>query len=168
MPLALQAGNPHIIVTGDPPNPTVIFSNNFGFGADNAGGGVFSFQNESGQNWLELTITANFATPNVSFTVGPGPFLTDTVSYASDPAGGYLYSIIFGPTTSGGIANGEIFSINLNDTGTDENGVGSWGPSKDFGGAANATPEPSTAMLGAAGIFLLGGAIWRQRRASAA
>ena len=164
-PCLLQA-NPTIRIKGDPPNPTVIVSNNFTFGADNLGGGVLSFQNESGQDWLDLTVNATLPdfTP---ITCGPGPFLTCTIS--TTPMGSnFLYTILFGPVTSGGITNGEIFSVNLNDNGDATNGSGSWGAGEDFGAKANvdATPEPAAGLLVAAGF--LGFAGWRrfQRRAT--
>ena len=163
-PFLLQA-TPTIRVKGDPPNPTIIVSNNFTFGADSLGGGVLSFQNESGQDWLDLSVTATLPefTP---ITCGPGPFLTCTISTA--PMGSnFLYTILFGPVTSGGIPNGGLFSVNLNDNGDDPSGIGSWGAGTDFGAKANVTgtPEPSAALLVVAGF--LGLAAWRktQRRA---
>ena len=163
-PFLIEA-NPTIRIKGDPPNPTIIVSNNFTFGANNLGGGVLSFQNESGQDWLDLTVNATLPefTP---ITCGPGPFLTCTISTAA-AGNSFLYTILFGPVTGGGITNGELFSINLNDNGDDPNGAGSWGAGEDFGVKANltGTPEPSAVWL--AIIGLVGFAGWRgvQRRA---
>ncbi len=164
VPYALQAGNPHILIKGDPPNPTILVSNSFAFGADNFGGGVLSFQNESGQNWFELSVTATL--PNLTaITCGPGPFVTCTIS-TSPVSTGFLYDIMFGPASAGGITNGEVFSVNLNDSGDDPSGVGSWGPGTDFSAKANATPEPSSITLMIAGGLLAAGIFLRRRRAA--
>jgi hypothetical protein len=164
MPFALQAGNPHILIKGDPPDPAIIVSNNFTFGADDLGGGVLSFQNESGNNWFEMTVTATL--PDLTaITCGPGPFVTCTVS-ESPVSAGFLYNIMFGPAANGGITKGQIFSINLNDEGSDPNGVGSWGPGTDFAAKANATPEPSATMLFLSGGVLITGIFSYRRRKS--
>ena len=54
--LLASKGTPGIGVDKDPPNPTVLVNNDFSFGADANGGGDFSFKNESGQDWLELSV----------------------------------------------------------------------------------------------------------------
>lgn len=165
LPLLVQAGNPHILIKGDPPNPTVIVGDDFTFGADQFGGGVFTFQNESGSTWRDLLVSATLPA-FTTITCGPGPFQTCTISQTPGN-GDVLYDILFGPAATGGVVNGEIFSINLNDDGDDPEGVGSWGPGNDFAAKANvptATPEPSVLMLmlvGGAGIALFG---WRRRR----
>jgi len=162
-PYALEAGNPQILIKGDPPNPTIIVSNSFTFGADNFGGGVLSFENGSGHNWFGLSVTATL--PNLTpITCGPGPFITCTIS-SSPVSAGFLYDIMFGPTSTSGITNGEMFSVNLNNSGDDPNGVGSWGAGTDFGAKANTTPEPSSIMLVIAGGLLVGSVFSRRRAA---
>jgi hypothetical protein len=155
-PVVLQATNPTIRVDRDPPDPVIVTSNSFTFGADNAGGGVLSFQNESGNNWTELSVfvTLPELTP---ITCGPGPFTLCTI--ATTPNNGQFdYSITFGPSELTAIANGELFSINLNNSGTDPNGSGSWPASVDFAGKANfVAPEPAAGMLALAGVLALGG-----------
>ncbi len=162
-PIALWADNPHILIKGDPTDPTIVPGTSFGFGADGSGGGDFSFQNESGQNWLQLTVTALLSSSSVAITCGPGPFDTCTISNHA-ATGGFLYDIVFGPVASGGITNGEIFSIDLNNSGTDPSGSGSWPANQDFGAQANATvPEPSAVLLVVAGGLLMAG-VFRYRR----
>ena len=166
-PFAAFAARPTIIIDRDPPDPTIIVSTDFTFGANNLGGGDLSFQNESGQNWRELSIMVSLPSPQ-AITCGPGPFNTCTIS--STPLdGSELYSIIFGPTTNGGgIANGDFFSVDLNDQGTDPNGAGSWGPGNDFSARANAyAPEPAAPALIALGMLSLLGVFGYRRRASA-
>ena len=159
-PLPIFAGRPHIIVNGDPPNPTVVVNNNFTFGTDNFGGGDFTFQNESGSNWQSLLFTATLSA-DTPIVCGPGPFVTCTVTATQQSTNDYLYSILMGPTQNGGgVANGQIFSIDLNDEGTDPGGSGSWGADTGFKAAANVTPEPSTIALALLG--LAGFAGWRK------
>ena len=159
-PVALPFGNPHILIKGDPPDPIVIVDNNFGWAANEFGGGIFSFLNQTGNNWLELTVTAVLSNSTTAITCGPGPFATCTVS--NRPVeGGFLYEIVFGPTSQGGgILNGELFSINMNDAGEDPNGIGSWAPGRQFEGLANDPshiPEPSAALLMMSGLLLVAG-----------
>ena len=158
-PLATFAARPTIIIDRDPPNPTIIVNNDFTFGADNLGGGDLSFQNESGQNWRELSISVSLPSLE-AITCGPGPFNTCTISQTPQD-GSVLYNIIFGPATTGtAITNGELFSIDLNDQGTDPNGAGSWGAGNDFSARANAyAPEPAASALIAARNASPGGRI---------
>ncbi len=166
-PISLRATNPGIGVERDPADPTILFSNNFTFGADSKGGGDLSFQNESGQNWLELSVfaTLTFSTP---ITCGPGPFVICTVIQTPE-SGKFLYDIVFGPVVTGGIPNGAGFSINLNTplTSKDPSGSGGWPAGEDFSGKANdIAPEPSARMLFLAGGVLLAGVFrYRRRRA---
>ncbi len=161
LPTVARASNPHIIINGDPPNPTVVVGENFTFGANNLGGGDFTFQNESGINWQSLVVTATL--PDLTaITCGPGPFVTCTIATTA-VGSNFLYNIIFGPTVTAGIANGEIFSIDLNDSGTDPNGSGSWGAGTDFSAQANAVPEPSSIALASLGALLMGVVYYRRR-----
>lgn len=162
-PFALRA-NPTILIKDPPPPATIISSDSFTFGADAMGGGVFSFTNESGTDWRQLDVTAILPI-STQVTVGPGPFVTDTVSI-SPVTGGFFYDIRFGPTATGGILNGATFQLNLdNQPSTDPSGPGDWGAGKDFSAAANA-PEPSPGMLLFAGGLLVAGVLrYRSRNA---
>ncbi len=159
-PFALRA-NPTILLKGDPTDPTIVKGTSFPFLTDNAGGGDFIFQNESGQDWLKLTVTALLSSSTVAITCGPGPFDTCTISNHAAP-GGFLYTILFGPVASGGITNGEIFSIDLNNSGVDPNGSGDWPPKERFSAQAN-VPEPSAIFLVLVGTSLVAG-VFRYRR----
>jgi hypothetical protein len=165
-PVTLQASRPTIIINRDPPDITVIANDSFTFGADAAGGGVFSFQNETGERWLQLDILVTLPSDVTAITCGSIAFVTCTVT---PPRGSMsVWDITFGPNPNGGIANGETFSINLNNNGVvneDPNGTGDWGKDKDFSAVANA-PEPFSWMLIGAGALALGAYGYR-RRASA-
>lgn len=161
-PCALWAGNPHILIKDPPGTPVILTTDSFTFGADALGGGVLLFQNESGQSWRELDITATL--PDfTTITCGPGPFITCTIA-ESPVSGGFLYNILFGPAAGGGITQGQTFSVNLNDTGEDPNGTGSWGTGTDFDAkASNVTPEPSAVTLILLGGLLFAGFCYRRR-----
>lgn len=162
VPAVVRADNPHIIIKGDPPASTIVTGTSFSFGANGSGGGDFTFANESGQDWLQISVTALLASPNIPVTCGPGPFETCTIS--NHPMNGaFLYDILFGPVTSGGITNGEVFSVDLNDSGSDPNGSGSWPPLQDFKAQAN-VPEPSGVFLVLAGSLLVAGVVRYRRR----
>jgi hypothetical protein len=168
LPAAMYAGNPHILIKGDPPNPTIITSDSFSLSANALGGGVFTFQNESGNLWQSLEFTATLPL-FTTITCGPGPFTTCTI--AQSPVGdNVLYDILFGPAPNGaGIKEGEIFSINLNDQGEDPDGVGSWGAGTTLAAEANtvtAAPEPSSFILFGSGALAMA-AIARRRRKTA-
>ena len=165
-PSFLFAATPRIIVDTDPPNPTAIVSQNFSFSADGLGGGDFSFQNASGVYWHELLFTATL--PDfTAITCGPGPFVTCTIATTAE-TNGFLYSIMFGPTAAGGIPNSGLFSINLNDSGTEPGGSGSWGSGNGFSARANdVAPEPSSFWLALAGLLAFGAVAFRRHLTNA-
>jgi hypothetical protein len=171
-PLALQGSKPTIIVNGDPPDITVVTDTLFTFGADAAGGGDFSFQNETGQDWIKLDIFVTLPAFE-SITCGSIAFVTCTVT-TTTPTGASpaSYDLIFGPNPSGGILKGQTFSINLNNNAvviTDPNGVGDWGAGTDFEAKANDfAPEPASAILMALGLIGLGGLCLYRRKDSEA
>jgi hypothetical protein len=148
-PMLLVAKNPTILIKDPPGTPTPVTSNTFAFGANADGGGLLLFQNVSGQTWgtLDVKATLPILTP---ITCGPGPFDICTVS-TTQVSAGFLYDIFFGPASNGGIVNGTIFEVNLNDAGEDPNGTGSWPVSADFTARATVTPEPATWLLLVAG-----------------
>jgi hypothetical protein len=161
-PCALWAGNPHILIKDPPGTPVILTTDSFTFGADSLGGGLLTFQNESGTNWTELELSAvlpDFTT----ITCGPGPFVTCTIA-ESPVNNGFLYNILFGPAVGGGITQGQIFTVNLNDEGEDPNGTGSWPAGADFNAqASTVTPEPSAITLILFGGVLLAGFCYRRR-----
>jgi hypothetical protein len=164
-PLTLQA-RPTIIINRDPPDITVIANKSFTFGADAAGGGVFSFQNETGESWLQLDVLVSLPSGVTAITCGSIAFVTCTVTPPHDSVS--IWDITFGPNPNGGIPNGATFSINLNNNGVvnqDPNGAGDWGPDKQFSAVADA-PEPASWMLIGIGTLGLAGYCFR-RRASA-
>lgn len=164
-PALVVAKNPTILVKDPPPPGTPITSNTFAFGADPNGGGIFSFQNLSGNNWTTIDVTATL--PDLTpITCGPGPFVTCTVS-EQQVSNGWFYNILFGPTSKGGIPNKGTFEVDLNDSGSNPDGSGSWPVNQDFGGHANVThvnpsPEPASVALLLSGGLLLG--VWQRKR----
>ena len=158
-PAALYA-TPRILVQDPPEAAIIITSNSFTFSADALGGGVLSFRNESGSDWHSLTVTATLPI-STQITVGPGPFVTDTVS-VTPVTSGFFYTILFGPTVTGGIPDNTNFLINLDSAGNDPNGPGEWGPGRDFSATVN-TPEPASSILFLAGALLVAG-VFRYRR----
>ena len=166
-PVVLHAANPHIGVDRDPPDPIIVTSNSFSFGANQFGGGDISFLNESGKDWFEMTFNATLPTLT-PITCTPGPFLSCTVATTPVTAG-FLYTILFGPVSQVGIPNNTGFSINLNDDGSlDPNGVGSWGAGEDFSVKTNVgvAPEPAAYLLMGAGLLGLGAFYALRRRAA--
>jgi len=150
---SLLFGRPSIIINGDPPDPTVIFTNSFSFTADPAGGGDFSFINGSTDRWTELDVFLSLPAFE-PITCGSNAFFTCTViPLAPTTTMPLPFDIMFGPAPNGGIAPGEGFSVDLNDNGaTDPNGSGSWGSGATFTAAAN-TPEPAAWALTAIGLL---------------
>lgn len=168
-PFAMQAARPTIIVNGDPPDVTVITNTSFTFGANDKGGGDFSFQNQTGEDWTRLDVFVTLPTFE-SITCGSISFVTCTVTTTTPPGSSPAsYDLIFGPNTGGGIKNGELFSINLNNNAVvnvDPNGAGEWGPGRDFNAVANDyAPEPASWALLLAGFAVFAGLLFYRRRA---
>jgi hypothetical protein len=150
---------------GDPVTGTPITSNFFTFGTNQAGGGVLAFVNESGELWTSLNFLVTLPI-NSPVTCIPAPFFSSCqFSIVNVLPGGTnaLFSLgVSNPTSLGGIANHEFFTINLNDfvngqTNPDPNGSGGWGADNEFAAVANAStsvPEPATNALFLLGILL--------------
>ncbi|MBV9405211.1 MAG: hypothetical protein JO211_07690 [Acidobacteriaceae bacterium] len=142
----------------------IVPETDFTFGADASGGGVFSFQNVSGKSWIAMDF---FVTEPLGIFIncGPGPFfLVCGYTSTSNSATTALYDIKFSQAINGGIANGAIFSFNLNDPlpgggqNFDPNGAGGWGPGADFNVVPTfGAPEPASALLLFSGVSMLAG-----------
>jgi hypothetical protein len=163
---------------GDPPAGTPITSNFFTFGTNEAGGGILAFVNESGELWTSLNFLVNLPI-NSAITCVPAPFFSSCqFSIVNVLPGGTtaLFNLgVSNPTSLGGIANHEFFTINLNDfvngqPNLDPDGSGGWGADNEFAAVANASasvPEPATDALFLLGILLAGVAGRRRLRAPA-
>ncbi len=174
---ALQA-NPidPVFEMGDPPSGTPLTSNFFTFGTNQAGGGILAFVNESGELWTSLNFRVTLPI-NSAITCIPAPFFSSCqFSIVNVLPGGVnaLFDLgVSNPTSLGGIANHEFFTINLNDfvngqPNLDPNGAGGWGADNEFVAVANASvPEPATGALFLFGVLLAGMAGRRRLRAKA-
>jgi hypothetical protein len=150
---------------GDPSSGTPLVSNFFTFGTDEAGGGVLAFVNDSGVLWTSLNFFVTLPA-NSPITCLPGPFFSSCQFSIVNtlPGGLAVFDLgVSNPTSLGGIASGEFFTINLNDfvngqPNPDPNGAGGWGSDNDFSAVANlaSMPEPSTVALFLLGILLVG------------
>jgi hypothetical protein len=100
----------------------------FSFMADGSGGGIFSFTNNSGQNWTSLEIEAPFPTGDI-ISCGGSSFATCVVMPQS---GDFIIIEFYG---GGGILQNQSFTIDL--------GTSGWLPNGEFQAFAN-VPESST------------------------
>lgn len=176
-PLQAEPIDP-VFEMGDPSVGTPITSNFFSFGTNEAGGGILAFVNESGQLWTSLNFLVNLPI-NSAITCIPAPFFSSCqFSIVNVLPGGAtaLFGLgVSNPTSLGGIANHEFFTINLNDfvngqPNLDPDGSGGWGADNEFAAVANASasvPEPATHALFLLGILLAGVAARRCLRAPA-
>ncbi|HEY6990411.1 MAG TPA: PEP-CTERM sorting domain-containing protein [Bryobacteraceae bacterium] len=161
---------------GDPSSGTPLTSNFFTFGTNQAGGGILAFVNESGELWTSLNFQVTLPI-NSAITCIPAPFFSScqfSIVTVLPGAGTALFSLgVSNPTSLGGIANHEFFTINLNDLvngqpNLDPNGSGGWGANNEFTAVANASiPEPATDALFLLGMLLAGMISRRRLRAAA-
>lgn len=163
---------------GDPSAGTPITSDFFSFGTNQAGGGILAFVNESGELWTSLNFLVTLPI-NSAITCIPAPFFSScqfSIVNVLPGATDALFDLgVSNPTSLGGIANHEFFTINLNDLvngqpNLDPNGSGGWGPDNEFAATANAStsvPEPATNALFLLGVLLAGVASRKRLRAAA-
>jgi hypothetical protein len=109
----------------------------FTFMADGSGGGMFSFTNDSDQNWTSLEIEAPFPPGNI-ITCGGSSFAVCVI--LPHPEANF---VIIDFSGGGGILNGQNFTIDLGNAGWPANG--------EFRAFAN-IPEPSTLVLSLVGL----------------
>ncbi len=153
-------------IAGLPVTPVVDFP----MFANQNGGGVYNFQNMSGNDWVGMDFFVTLPN-NTPITCGGGPFFqgcevsstpNDISLIARQETGFSVYDIGFFDAVDTGIAAGTIFSINLNDPidgqpNLDPNGAGGWGSNNSFLVVPTAgAPEPSSWLLLASGIALIG------------
>ncbi len=183
-PVAFRLGNAAFIlaivalgttaVQADPVDPQGVFDNlvagtpvmpesDFTFGADATGGGVLSFQNVSGTDWIAMDFTVT-EPQGISITCNGGPFFGACITSSTNTSPNMAqYRILFSRPINGGIPNQAEFSFNLNDllpTGGpnfDPNGAGGWGAGADFTVVpTSGAPEPASWLLLTAGLPLIG------------
>ncbi|MGA8027103.1 MAG: PEP-CTERM sorting domain-containing protein [Bryobacteraceae bacterium] len=166
---AIWAGpiDPKIIVSGGG-DATYVTSPVFTFMSDSAGGGVLSFINATGMDFLSLDLFVTLAQGSpidCSSNVFARCEVTSTpiAPPKSGAAALAMFDIGLDEPISGGILNGTPFDINLDDKGSDPNGAGGWGPNNPFVAVAN-IPEPSSWLLFGGGVALLGGLLRRRQR----
>jgi hypothetical protein len=158
VPALVEAKNPTILIKDPPPPATIITGDTFGFSANSQGGGAFVFQNGTGNDWVSMNVSATLSRLT-AIDCNPGPFLTCAVA-TTPVSGGFMYDILFGAGSNGGIRKGEVFTISLDDQGSDPNGVGSWAPGRDFDSKVTfAAPEPASLLLMLAGGLLVLGVL---------
>jgi PEP-CTERM motif len=180
--LSISLVLPALLINADPIDPvfsmedpgegTPITSTSFIFNANELGGGISPFMNESGVAWSRVDFTVQLALNSI-ISCGPSPFFTFcqiSVQDLGNNQGQWKLSLI-GPI-NGGVLNGQFFQINLNDfiedgiQNPDPNGSGGWGSEARFGGVANSTPEPATLGLLACGIAAVALARMRKNQRS--
>jgi hypothetical protein len=177
-----------IIETGGESTP--VTNPNFSFNAGNNGGGVYSFQNQTGGVLNGLTLIFDLLPGPYLFNIVNGIFQAQSISFQQNSCAdsGNLsswcwtfkfYNIIpSGPvipenghfvvslTNFGDLPVGTLTDI-LNGTynGPDlPDGTGGWGPGRVFNATANVVPEPGYYGLLAAGLGLLAYRRWKSKR----
>jgi hypothetical protein len=119
-------------------NPFICVGLDFSFMANSSGGGMFTFTNDSGQNWTSLEIETPAPPPSYVITCGGTSFAHCEVLF--QPESDFAIVDFFG---GGGILNGDMFTIDLGNSG--------WTPNGEFHGFAN-VPEPGTLALSLIGL----------------
>ena len=154
--------DPHIkfgtAVAGVPTTPVDAFS----WQANSNGGGVFNFQNLTGNSWVgvDVFVTLPSDTP---INCEPAPFFR-ACEFSSKPSstpGMSVFDIGFNEPEDGGIKNKAVFSVNMNDPiddhpNLDPNGKGGWGANTMLTAETTVTPEPASFLLLGSGVVLIG------------
>jgi hypothetical protein len=134
-----QPIDPRLIINGGhflgPSEPVGL---DFTFMANSSGGGMFTFTNDSGQNWTSLEIETPPPTPSYAITCGGTSFAHCEVLF--QPESDSAIVDFFG---GGGILSGDMFRIDLGNSG--------WPPNGEFHAFAN-IPEPGTLALSLIGL----------------
>ena len=137
----LQAG-PHIIIHDPPASSVTPVGLSFTFNSDSSGGGVLAFTNTSGVNWFDLYVFVPSPQPVTTFTCGTDNLTFSTCNIFGGQFG-FFATVVF--TGGPGIANGDMFFVDLGSSG--------WTPNAQFLAEANQVPEPGTWLLLSGGIL---------------
>jgi PEP-CTERM motif len=154
--------DPHIVfgsaVASIPLTPVDAFS----WQANTKGGGVFNFQNLTGNNWVGVDVFVTLPSDTV-IACGPGPFFVtcEVTSKPSATPGMSVFDVGFDEPQDGGITNEAVFSVNMNDPiddhpNLDPNGKGGWGANTMLTAETTVTPEPASFLMLGGGIVLIG------------
>ena len=136
------------------------------------GGGIFYFDNATGQNWIGLTLTVTFKDANAAMAAAVscsnGSILSDVFSACSSKRQGKILTISLTggqitPCVGESCSLTSEFFVDLNDGATlhnhgKANGKGGW--KGDTIQAQAITPEPATLLLLLSGL----GGIWMCRK----
>jgi hypothetical protein len=154
--------DPHIrfgaAVAGIPITPVDAFS----WQANSNGGGVFNFQNLTGNDWVGVDVLVTLPT-GVTITCQTVAFFSGCKfkETASKIPGMSDYDIGFDEPETNGVTNKTVFSLNMNDPiddhpNMDPNGKGGWGANTMLTAETTVTPEPASFLLLGSGVVLIG------------
>lgn len=154
--------DPHIrfgaAVSGIPVTPVDAFS----WQANSKGGGVFNFQNLTGNDWVGVDVHVTLPI-GVTITCQTVAFFSacDFTAMASKTPGMLDYDIGFDEPETNGVTNKAVFSLNMNDLiddhpNMDPNGKGGWGANTMLTAETTVTPEPASFLLLGSGMVLIG------------
>jgi hypothetical protein len=165
----ISPNDPKIIV-GRGTGSTLVTALHFVVPVDLGGGGIFNFDNATGQDWVGLILTVNF--PNAAAAKAAAVSCSSDVFSACSPErhGKILTITLTGgeitPCSDSSCSMDSEFFVDLNDGATlhnhgKANGKGGWEKDIIEGQAITTAPEPAALSLllsGLGGIWL-----WRKR-----